>query len=529
MNTPTSQPSEFPGTYYLTQDSRSLLRKLYCSMQKLDSVNGSIGKSIDAIADEYWTKVVATMRTIFPEVTAFPEETIESSLRSLVEQELRNKPERKILCLDRYLLRNETFPVSRLEITRMEDKSKQRRQASPPLLEQLQRLRSELGDAEVIVVDDGTYSGGTMRYALETLKTVNINVRKCIVFLGNPNLTEVEDIPILCIEQLKNMIDWVDGRDFTLFAGRMQKISRTGHVATAKPYTPPFSDGSGASLNDRPEVLSIGNTLLQAEWTMLDDFEKLLNTRVRIRDVLKAHFPLPLCTDMPRFALSANMNAVNEAARNLLRARSLPMPKEAVIDMDGTLYRLDGPQNGFAGSSLQRSIEMYALQYIQRQEFCDIDQAQKLLAKAKTDTVGPSRFFADRYGVTRGDYFTATWGKVDVETIIKKETSPKETLRSLQEKNVRCKLLTAAPNIWAEKVLDYLDVRPYFEQVTAAEKFTTKAEVYKQMLENCKDPQSILAVGDQYETDICPAAKLGMRTFQVTRENPLSYLQFLNI
>jgi FMN phosphatase YigB (HAD superfamily) len=231
---------------------------------------------------------------------------------------------------------------------------------------------------------------------------------------------------------------------------------------------------------------------------------------------------------MPRFSLNSGMNSINQSARNLLRARSLRIPKDAVIDMDGTLYILDGPQNAFAGSTLERSMEAFALEFISSQESCSQQQARVFLETAKEDYIGPSHFFANRYGITRGDYFAETWGKIDPEYVIIKNPLTKKTVNNLRDRNVRCQLLTAAPSIWAEKVLANLGIRDCFDAMTTAENYTTKAAVYEEMIANGGNPQSILAIGDQYETDIRPAAILGMQTFQVTRENPLSYLQFIN-
>ena len=88
--------------------------------------------------------------------------------------------------------------------------------------------------------------------------------------------------------------------------------------------------------------------------------------------------------------------------------------------------------------------------------------------------------------------------------------------------------LTAAPKIWALKVLEYLELTDIFQQVYTAEDFIeSKHEVMSLALKNSNlKPEEFLAIGDQFESDIKPAQALQMQTFLVFNSNQTK--DFLN-
>jgi FMN phosphatase YigB (HAD superfamily) len=96
----------------------------------------------------------------------------------------------------------------------------------------------------------------------------------------------------------------------------------------------------------------------------------------------------------------------------------------------------------------------------------------------------------------------------------------------LRETNpgVKYILLTAAPRIWAEKVLNYIGVSELFEVKYTGDQFGTKAEIFE-MLAGRYQPENIISVGDQEQTDIVPAQKFGISGILV--QNPPDLLQQL--
>jgi FMN phosphatase YigB (HAD superfamily) len=73
-------------------------------------------------------------------------------------------------------------------------------------------------------------------------------------------------------------------------------------------------------------------------------------------------------------------------------------------------------------------------------------------------------------------------------------------------------LLTTAPKVWAERVLAYLGIAEYFEDLYTGEKFGQKDEIFRIIAGRYQNATSI---GDQIETDILPARAVGIKGIRV--------------
>lgn len=193
-----------------------------------------------------------------------------------------------------------------------------------------------------------------------------------------------------------------------------------------------------------------------------------------------------------------------------------------VFDMDGTLYELDGENKGFKNSTLERLVLQNALAFIQQQEQCTSDEAQKLVTQGVSDGVGLSNFASQRYGITRQQYFEAVWD-IDPRSVFEPAASVKYTFAELQQTEVLSLLLTAAPSVWANLVTKLLGLSETFSQVITGEKFSSKKEVFAEIRQQFPSAK-LFSVGDQVITDIEPAEAVGFTGLLVKGPNDLPKL-----
>ena len=195
-----------------------------------------------------------------------------------------------------------------------------------------------------------------------------------------------------------------------------------------------------------------------------------------------------------------------------------------ILDMDGTLYRHDGDNGTVNNSSLIKTVITNSIQFVIDREGCSREIAAALVDKARrTDTIGISSFMARRYGITRGEYFKETWN-IDPGKFVDKSRTPAKTIRKMALRGKRLFLLTGAPRVWMENVLKFLVLEDVFERKYHGEMFTQKTEIFEALAGEFS-PESILSAGDQYETDLKPAADRGMKIFEV--KDPLDLLKLL--
>ncbi|MBP9690898.1 HAD hydrolase-like protein [Candidatus Woesebacteria bacterium] len=437
------------------------------------------------------------------------------------------------ICLDRFLLsdidQNEEYKgkFARFSMARAVDGTKVPRQGNPSFEKQIQEIAQIAQGKQVVIVDDGFFTGGTIRDFMRLAEEsgVDLPIQKIIGFIGNGVASEepfTDKTEIL--EPVQNLYEWIDIRDFGPFGGKRYEASRQNGVTSAIPYIYPWSDGSGASLNMSPRFFDISQSMIKAFQSLVTQFEAEKGCSLRMRDIVNAGFPLPTNAEKS-IPVSINDSVTRYLDRCLTAIETERQRKTMIFDMDGTLYQIDGSEKGFAGSTLEQAVLENAKNLIREREQITEDEVYQLVNTAQTDPIGMSRFLSERYGVTREEYFNSVWD-IDPEGIVQNFDIPVSVLRELTETNPEVKyiLLTAAPRIWAEKVLNYIGVSELFEVKYTGDQFGTKAEIFE-MLAGRYQPENIISVGDQEQTDIIPAQKYGISGILV--QNPPDLLRQL--
>lgn len=193
-----------------------------------------------------------------------------------------------------------------------------------------------------------------------------------------------------------------------------------------------------------------------------------------------------------------------------------------IFDMDGTLYSNSDGSNSFRESKLFGTVIEGTKKYIQKMEKCSSIKAEEILNIGLLDGVGVSNFLAQRYHISRKEYFNQVWIGDPEEIVFNFKTS-KELLNKLKMKNKTLVLLTSAPSVWGLKVIDYLGVSDIFSEKYFGENYGNKQEIFEK-IRNENNGKRIISIGNQYKSDIKPAQELGLMTLLVRNSEDLNRL-----
>ncbi len=186
-----------------------------------------------------------------------------------------------------------------------------------------------------------------------------------------------------------------------------------------------------------------------------------------------------------------------------------------VFDMDGTLYQFpDGAT--FGESPLGKTVKQNITSFL-AQEFSLPDETACLqYDELKQRYDGEISLGLEReFGIDRMRFFDETWD-INPQNII----IPADDIKSqLEQLDVQCALLTAAPRTWATRTLGYMGVAEVFgENVFTGEPDIRKPnpEVFRRIIAKLGvDARQAVSIGDQEYSDITPARQIGMRTVRI--------------
>lgn len=148
---------------------------------------------------------------------------------------------------------------------------------------------------------------------------------------------------------------------------------------------------------------------------------------------------------------------------------------------------------------------------------CDIEELTWL---------GISFQLAKELRTSRGDILRDTWWSINPEDIITSYEYPRIVLSELRKREKPLFVVTAAPRIWAQKALNYMNISGYLESFFWLEDFvSSKKEVFHKISINTGiNPEYMISVWDQLHTDIIPAQELWMQTLLISKQEELQKL-----
>ncbi len=505
--------------YVLTQDTFAAVMKL---------TGGNISGGLKNEIDLYFKSLESLVGSAFAQnqiaVESFSEEEIEENLSEKVRRVFDENQDAVCACLDRFLLNKmeALYPdrFFRLQITRALSGGKTSRQGTPLLEIQFDNLVSFLGNRNLVLVDDGIFSGGSSNYVVNELDKRGVKKDRIIKFIGFiGNGVRVEGAKTEIIRPIDNMYEWVDIRDFSVFGGKKFEASKKNNVATAVPYLYPWSDGGGASFDKLGNFFEISRGMIKSFAQLIGKVERETGKAFLIKDFIKAGFAIP--TNTKRGIYITINTTILEYLNKCLNLIEKEQNREVYIfDMDGTLYQLDGKENGFSESSLEKAINRNALKFITEMEKTGPSESMKIFEEGIRDSVGLSAFLARRYGITRTKYFNFVWD-IDPRGLINNFEIPVEKVKEIAKTGKKLILLTSAPSVWQEKVIEYLGLTGKFETIYTGTDFSTKEEIFA-ILSQRYNPNKMISIGDQEKTDITPAQKYGIKGLLVKNPKDIS-------
>lgn len=524
--------------YILAQDTEMMFSKIH------GNTEGRFGAKFFGAIDNHKDVVTSSLSTAFGadiEVQAYSQSQIDDALKARVTGELIEDPKTVCICLDRHLLADiENVDLYqqrffRFDICRTLDGKKTPRQGGALFSIQFDMLREsipELDQKQLVIIDSGIFSGGTIKEFLALLSDDGIKapVKKIICFVGEDKNDEDSELGKLeIVEPVSKLLDWVDIRDFSLLGGKKLSSSKSNRVSASAPYLYPWSDGSDASLSNSPNLFTVSQHITEAFREIVRAYNDESGKKpLTFKELIRSGFSLPtsLLKNLPVSISDDVVEYLDRCVDEISREQNRQV---VVFDMDGTLYELDGEQGRFRGSTLDRQVIKNAKLYISAKEGCTDIQAVSILQAGLEDDIGLSAYLSRRYGVTRKEYFNTVWD-ISPEGIIKNSEHATETILALKENpQLKIVLLTHAPRVWANQVLRYLGIDDRFESIFSGDEHSQKDEIFALLAGRYK-PTNIISIGDQYETDIKPAEKLGMKTLLVRSPDDIKgLLKMLNL
>lgn len=188
--------------------------------------------------------------------------------------------------------------------------------------------------------------------------------------------------------------------------------------------------------------------------------------------------------------------------------------------MDGTLYGFQGDKSAnFSDSNFYIILKQRAINFMSRTQNINNNDAITELEKLSDEFNGEiSIGMETKYGISRYEYFNDVWD-INPEDYIKKDSLLYDALFAFDDRAI---LLSSAPRIWIDKVLNYLNLKNIFgERIYSGEPDIRKPD--KRAFDNILQdidcvPRLVISIGDQNKSDILPAKSVGMKTIIIGPE-----------
>lgn len=185
-----------------------------------------------------------------------------------------------------------------------------------------------------------------------------------------------------------------------------------------------------------------------------------------------------------------------------------------IFDLDGTLYDLDGiPGTSFGESRFCADVMSNTRTFIGEQLGVNQDEASEIFNQIMEGYSGELSLGLEKeYSIDRYDLFDATWSQPPENYI-----GANPNLATMLTPYVgKAALLSAAPRVWVDLVLDYLEIGAVFsDQIYTGESDLRKPnpEIFRLIAAKMHTrPKDCLSIGDQNHSDIIPAKSIGMQT-----------------
>lgn len=198
-----------------------------------------------------------------------------------------------------------------------------------------------------------------------------------------------------------------------------------------------------------------------------------------------------------------------------------------IFDNDGTLHWFETPTGVMKGSLLEQALNAKRLEFIMTMEqkkngrIIDPEDAQAILQTCydPVDITGASKGISKRYQVPVEDIKRFQWNLYP-DGLIQNFGLQVLAVRELKRQGKILSLVTAAPAVWVNRVIEKIGLTGVFDYVHTWEPGIKKEDIFRQYAERY-GAENVVSIGDQIHSDIEPALKHGLHVFWVNNPRAL--------
>jgi len=173
--------------------------------------------------------------------------------------------------------------------------------------EQALAVRALANDRPIILLEDGTFSGGTLSYILSRFAAQNLKISALVLGFAFPKAEKVLKRmfhgELIILNGIEELLDWMPDHDFFPFipsCGRVFGVPVRGKnfpfysfegTSFSVPYILPFCNRMKDWANIPPEhAFGISLFCLQRSIELFERLEKLNGKEIRVSDLVNGHF-----------------------------------------------------------------------------------------------------------------------------------------------------------------------------------------------------------------------------------------------
>ena len=173
-----------------------------------------------------------------------------------------------------------------------------------PLDEQFNELADKIAGRSVVLIEDGAFTGGTMRFVLNRLSDLGLKVTAVVIgFCCTRALAVLKEVfhgELVIVDPLENLVDWIPDHDLIPFipnCGRVlgeqlpsgfMPVQTVSGISCAYPYILPFGKMEKWATMPTEGARDLSRFCLDTSIEIFGRVDELTGRKITIADLLKA-------------------------------------------------------------------------------------------------------------------------------------------------------------------------------------------------------------------------------------------------